>query len=102
MVSQSTRYDAVFANMERIMAGRAAAIVGGIASFVIYVVAAIWLLLIAYAQMNCSQVPWLGTQCHDERGDVWMLPFFSAPIGLPAFVISVVLLIVRARRRRSP
>jgi hypothetical protein len=30
-----------------------------------------------------------------------MLPFFSAPIRLPAFVISVVLLVVQVRRRRS-
>jgi hypothetical protein len=83
------------------MAGRSAAILEVIASVVVYAVTAIWILLIAFAQMHCSMLPWLGTRCHDKRGDIWMLPFFSAPIGLPAFLISIVLLIVQLRRGRS-
>jgi hypothetical protein len=49
---------------------------------VIYaVLAALWLLLIAYAQLHCSIFESIGTQCRGPELDVWMLPLFTAPIG---------------------
>ena len=34
-----------------------------------------------------------------EHAD-WMLPFFTAPIGIPALIGSIVIFVVRALRRR--
>lgn len=63
------------------------------------ILAAIWLLLIAYAQLTCSLIPSIGTQCHDPRLDVWMLPLFTAPVGGFA-LLGVILAAVVAMFRR--
>ena len=83
------------------MAGSAATIIGNIARFIIHATTAIWLVLIAFAQMTCSIVPWLGTHCHDERIDIWMLPFFTAAIGIPALINSIIFLRAQIRGRRA-
>jgi hypothetical protein len=62
-------------------------------------IAAIWLLLIAYAQLTCSLIPSIGTQCHDERGDVWMLPLFTAPVGGFALLGLILMAVVAMCRR---
>ena len=54
--------------------------------------AVFWIASVLWAQSQCSII---GTQCHGPDGDVWVLPLFLTPIGLPAVVISV-FLIVRA------
>lgn len=63
------------------------------------ILAFIWLVLIAYAQGTCSVFPSFGTQCHDERLDVWMLPFFLTVVGLPAVVASLKIIVKFIRDR---
>ena len=63
------------------------------------ILAAIWVLLIAYAQLTCSLFPSIGTQCHDPRLDVWRLPLSTAPIGGFA-LLGVTLMSVVAMFRR--
>jgi hypothetical protein len=60
-----------------------------------------WLALIVAAQQTCSILPSIGHQCHGPEGDVWMLPFFLAIIGLPAVIASIVIIGAAVRRRRS-
>lgn len=43
-----------------------------------------WLVLIGFAQWNCSIIPHVGHQCDGPDYDIWMLPFFTAIWGIPA------------------
>jgi hypothetical protein len=54
--------------------------------------AAVFLFVVVFAQFTCPLIAGFGTQCHDPRLDIWMLPFFFAPIGIPAVVASVKML----------
>ena len=71
-----------------------------IVTILLAAVGAMFLLLIAYAQSACPL-----TRCSGERGDVWMLPFFAAPIGVPVIILAIILSIITAvtvaRGRRS-
>jgi len=58
-----------------------------------------WLILIFLAEQTCSIFSSIGHQCHGPEGDVWMLPFFYAIIGLPALIASIVIIIFAAVRR---
>jgi hypothetical protein len=60
--------------------------------------AVFYLLTILWAQANCSLVPALGRQCDGPEFDAWMIPFFLAPIGIPA-LIGVALMLWRPRKR---
>jgi hypothetical protein len=60
--------------------------------------AASYLLTIAWAQANCSLLPVLGRQCNGPDRDVWMIPLFLAPIGIPA-VIGVAVMLWGPRRQ---
>ncbi len=65
-------------------------------------IATLWLIAIGFAQATCSIFLWFGTQCHDPRLDVWMLPFAGAPIGIPALIGSVIAFLkIRKRHDRS-
>ena len=64
-----------------------------------FLLAGFFVFLIALAQLSCPVL--IGTQCSMGGGDIWMLPFFYAPIGIPAVIASIVILIVRAIRRRA-
>ncbi len=64
-----------------------------------FVFAGFYVLLIVAAQMTCSVIPSVGKQCHGSDGDVWMAPFFLAPIGVPLLIASSLMLIVAAIRR---
>ncbi len=75
------------------------AILAIIARALLVVVAAVFVALIVLAQSTCSLVPSIGTRCHDERGDIWMLPFFAAPIGIPALIASIAMIATALRRR---
>ncbi|MEH2513432.1 hypothetical protein V1291_004786 [Nitrobacteraceae bacterium AZCC 1564] len=56
-------------------------------------------LLIAGAQFSCSIIPSIGHQCNGPEADVWMVPFFLAPIGLPLLIASIVMSIMKVIRR---
>jgi hypothetical protein len=43
-----------------------------------------WLALMGFAQWNCSIIPHIGHRCDGPDYDIWMLPFFTAILGLPA------------------
>jgi hypothetical protein len=60
--------------------------------------AAFYLLTIVWAQANCSLVPALGRPCYGPERDAWLIPFFLAPIGIPA-LIGAALMLWRPRRR---
>jgi len=54
-------------------------------------VGAMFLLLVAYAQSACPL-----SRCSGESGDVWMLPFLAAPIGVTAIILTIILAIITA------
>ncbi len=62
------------------------------------VAAVFYLLTIVWAQLNCSLIPAIGRRCGATEIDVWMIPFFLAPIGIPA-IIGVISMLWGARRR---
>jgi hypothetical protein len=74
------------------------AIIARVLKAVLFIVTLAWLALILYAQSYCSIFKSFGNQCHDERGDIWMLPFFAAVIGLPATLISLIVILTAAVR----
>jgi hypothetical protein len=63
-----------------------------------FLAAGVFVLLITAAQQTCSLIPSIGHQCHGSDGDIWMLPFFFAPIGIPALIAAIAISIVAARR----
>jgi hypothetical protein len=66
---------------------------------VVVLVATAWAFALLQAQMTCSVVRWIGPHCTDGKGEIWMLPLFTAAFGIPALAGSVFIL-VRAMRRR--
>jgi len=54
--------------------------------------AVFYLLTIVWAQANCSLIPAFGRQCRGPELDAWMIPFFLAPIGIPALIGVAVML----------
>jgi hypothetical protein len=63
-----------------------------------FIAAAVFVLAVVSAQLSCSQIASIGHQCGGSDGIVWVLPFFFAPIGIPALVGSIVISIVSVRR----
>jgi hypothetical protein len=63
------------------------------------IAAAVFVLTIVSAQLTCSPIASLGHQCHGADGDVWMLPFFFAPIGIPALIGSIAIIVMAVRRQ---
>ncbi len=66
--------------------------------FIVLLLALGWLILIGIAQATCSIVPWFGTQCHDPRLDVWLMPFGTAVFGFPAVIALTADYISRVRK----
>lgn len=62
-------------------------------------IAASWLLLIAFAQLNCSIFPGIGNQCSHGGGEIWLLPIMYSPIGGLGLIVW---LVITAVRRYSP
>ena len=62
-------------------------------------IAACWLLLIAFAQFNCSIFPGFGHQCSRGEGDIWLLPFIYSPVGGVGLIVWLVIIGIR---RYSP
>lgn len=62
------------------------------------IVAAVFVLMIVSAQLTCSIIPSIGNQCHGPDGDVWMPPFFFAPIGIPALIGSIAIFVMAYTR----
>jgi len=65
------------------------------------IVAGLFILTIVWAQLVCSLIPSIGTQCRGPELDAWMVPFFLAPLGVPALISSLALLIGASRRRST-
>jgi hypothetical protein len=66
-----------------------------ILKWICFTVAILWLGLIAFAQYNCSIIPSVvGHECGGGEGDIWLLPVFYGQIGLPAFIASILIIIV--------
>jgi len=62
-----------------------------------FVVSAAFIFTIIVAQSFCSQIPSLGHQCTGQDGNIWMAPVILSPIGVPALIASI-LILVRPRR----
>ena len=63
-----------------------------------FIAATVFVLTIVSAQLTCSQIPSIGHQCHGSDGVVWVLPFFFAPIGIPALIAAIAISIMAVRR----
>ncbi len=63
---------------------------------VCFLVAVIFVALIALAQSGC---PFMA--CHGPEGDGWMLPFFFAPVGLPGLIACILFAVSGLVRLRS-
>jgi hypothetical protein len=63
-----------------------------------FIAATVFVLFLVSAQLDCSQIPSIGNQCHGSEGIVWMLAFFFAPIGIPALIGSIIISVVSVRR----
>jgi hypothetical protein len=63
-----------------------------------FIAAAVFVLTIASAQLECSVIPSISRQCHSSDGDVWMMPLFFAPIGIPALIATIAIFILAVRR----
>jgi hypothetical protein len=64
-----------------------------------FIVALAWLGVVFYAQQTCSILPFIGHQCHGPDIDVWILPIVYGLIGLPALVLSAVIIVIAAIER---
>ncbi|MCW2274297.1 hypothetical protein GJ654_09605 [Rhodoblastus acidophilus] len=60
---------------------------------VVYAAAALFVLTLIFAQATCSPFASSSRACNGPEGDVWMLPFFLAPVGLPAVVAAIVFMV---------
>jgi hypothetical protein len=67
-----------------------------------FLFAVLWLVLIGIIQSTCSAFPSVvGPRCHDTGyADIWFLPIFFSPIGIPAVVASIIIIIVAMVRRK--
>ncbi|MDE2065454.1 MAG: hypothetical protein KGJ00_23870 [Bradyrhizobium sp.] len=63
-----------------------------------FLAAGFFVIVILAAQQTCSLIPSIGHQCNGPDGDVWMLPFFFAPIGIPALIATILISIMATRR----
>lgn len=59
---------------------------------------AIYIQLLVWAQTECSIFPSFGHQCHGPEGDVWMLPFFFAVVGVPLVIGATIILLWQGLR----
>ncbi|MBR1222976.1 hypothetical protein JQ557_33595 [Bradyrhizobium sp. U87765 SZCCT0131] len=66
----------------------------------VVLVALLWLITVGVAESNCSLLPGGAQRCGGGMGDIWVIPIFSAPIGIPAVIGAAVIIISAARRRR--
>jgi hypothetical protein len=67
-----------------------------------FLFAVLWLGLVGVIQYTCSAFPSVvGHQCHGSAyADIWFLPIFFSPIGIPAVVASIIIIIVATVRRK--
>jgi hypothetical protein len=78
-------------------------IINVVAHLALHALAALFLFTIFFAQTQCSIFPSFGTQCHGPEGDIWMLPFFFAPFGIPLTIVSIIFITRQVMRRvRAP
>jgi hypothetical protein len=69
-------------------------VLGYLIQLIVGIVAALWLLLVALAQYQCSLIPWVGS-CHGADSNGWLVPLLLAPFGVPALIASIVILTIR-------
>jgi len=70
-----------------------------IVQIIIVIIGVGWAFTLLQAQMTCSLFKWIGPHCTDSRGEIWMLPIFTAGFGIPALIASI--FIVRAAITRK-
>lgn len=57
----------------------------------VFLVAGTYIWLVYFAQSTCSIIPNFGNKCSGPEGDIWMLPFFVAPVCLPIVALAMFL-----------
>jgi hypothetical protein len=51
------------------------------------------------ALLTCSPIPSIiGTHCSGEKVNVWVPVIFGAPVGIPALLLTIAMLVVGLRR----
>jgi hypothetical protein len=68
---------------------------------VVVLVGANWAFTLVLAQTTCSAISWIGPHCTDGKGEIWMVPFFTAAFGLPALIASIFIVGLAIRRQRA-
>ena len=74
--------------------------ISAIVQIIIVIIGVGWFVTLLQAQLTCSLIPSIGPHCTDGKGEIWMLPTFTAAIGMPALIASLV--IVGAAVIREP
>jgi hypothetical protein len=76
--------------------------IAAIVRTIIVIIAVCWMFVLLQAQLTCSMIPSIGPHCTDGKGDIWMLPIFTAAFGIPALIGCLVILVMAIRRNRVP
>jgi hypothetical protein len=69
------------------------AVIADLLKAICFGIALAWLAFIVVVQQACSIIPSIGHQCNGPENDVWMGPFFYGVTGLPATIVSIIILI---------
>jgi hypothetical protein len=75
--------------------------ISAIVQIIIVIVGGGWAFTLVPAQLTCSLIPSIGPHCTDGKGEIWMLPIFTAAIGIPALPASVVIVGAAVTRKRA-
>jgi hypothetical protein len=67
---------------------------------IIVIVGAIYAYFLVSAQLTCSMIPSVGTPCSGEKTVIWGVLLLSAPVGIPAMLLSIIIFV--AVRRKTP
>ena len=62
--------------------------ISAIVQIIIVIIGGGWFVTLLQAQLTCSLIQSIGPHCTNGKGEIWMLPMFTAAIGIPALIAS--------------
>jgi hypothetical protein len=74
--------------------------ISAIVQIIIVIIGGGWAFTLWQAQTTCSLIQSIGPHCTGGKGEIWMLPIFTAPFGIPALIASVVIVGAAVTRKR--
>jgi hypothetical protein len=75
--------------------------ISAIVQVIIVIIGGGWFVTLLQAQLTCSLIQSIGPHCTNGKGEIWMLPMFTAVIGIPALIASVVIVGSAVTRKRA-